>query len=135
MSSSVRKGNSRKTSACDTLSGQRVLARCLAIASSFCSFWFAAPLRTVLSCGGARHSAPIRPLCCVSSSCQRMLYFKFGQDGLVRAQALNDDTFELARGAIEVAFEALLVADQLIELRCERNVPPFQLRNLPRLLI
>ena len=65
-----------------------------------------------------------------------MLYFESGQDGLVRAQALNDVTFELARGAIEVAFEALLVADQFIELRCERNVPPpFQLRNLPRLLI
>ena len=54
-----------------------------------------------------------------------MLHFEFGQDRLAEAHALK--SFELGQGAIEVAFEARFVAEQMIELRCERNMLPKRL--------
>ena len=69
--------------------------------SSFCSFWFAAPLRTVLSCGGAQLSAPLRLLPSVSPQAKECCTSSFGQDRLAEAHALK--AFELGQGAIEVA--------------------------------
>jgi len=59
-----------------------------------------------------------------------MLHFEFGQDRLAEAHALK--ALELAQGTIEVSLEARFVAQQVIELGCERNVLPkrFQLHSL-----
>lgn len=59
-----------------------------------------------------------------------MLHFEFGQDWLAEPHPLK--AFELAKCSIEVAFKAGLVAKQVMELRCKRNVLPkrFHLRLL-----
>jgi hypothetical protein len=59
-----------------------------------------------------------------------MLHFEFEQDRLADPHALK--AFELGQGAIEAPLKACFVAEQIIELRCERKVPPkrFQLHSL-----
>jgi len=59
-----------------------------------------------------------------------MVHFEFRQDRLTEPHPLN--AFELAQRAIKAPFEARFVAEQMIELRCERNVLPkrFQLDPL-----
>jgi len=49
-----------------------------------------------------------------------MVHFEFGRDRLTQPHPLN--AFELAQGAIKVPLEACFVTQQVIELRCERNV-------------
>ena len=56
-----------------------------------------------------------------------MVHFEFGQDRLTQPHPL--DTFELAQGAVKVPLQARFVAEQVIELRGQRNVPKrFQLQ-------
>ena len=49
-----------------------------------------------------------------------MLHFEFRRDRLAEPHALK--AFELGQRTIEVPFQARFVAEQMIELRCERNV-------------
>ena len=51
-----------------------------------------------------------------------MVHFEFGQNRLTQSHPLN--AFELAQGAIKVPFERRFVTQQMIELRCKRNVLP-----------
>ena len=53
---------------------------------------------------------------------KKMLYFKFGQDRLAETNALKG--FELGQGVIRSSARGFLVAQQVIEPRCERNVLP-----------
>jgi hypothetical protein len=59
-----------------------------------------------------------------------MMHFEFGQDRLAQPQPLK--AFKLGQGSIETSLEACFVAEQVVELRCERNVLPkrFQLHLL-----
>jgi hypothetical protein len=49
-----------------------------------------------------------------------MVHFEFGQDRLTQPHPLN--AFELAQGAVKVPLEVRFVAEQVVELRGERNV-------------
>ena len=56
-----------------------------------------------------------------------MVHFEFGRYALAQAHPLK--AFELDQRQIKASFEACLAAEQVIEMRCERNVLPkrFQL--------
>ena len=82
--------------------------------SSFCNFGFPAPLLSLLSCGGARLSAPFRLLPSVYPQAKECCTSSLGRTGWPReAHSLN--TYELAPSAIEVPFEARFVAEQMIK--------------------
>jgi len=49
-----------------------------------------------------------------------MVHLEFGQDRLTQPHPLH--TFEVAQSAIEVSFKGGFVAEQVIELRCKRNL-------------